>query len=295
MKILQIGPPKCGNFWLYKILKEILNASGNNRPNFIEQQPIYELAKTWDLNYPEQSEIDMIDITDLQTRYRISSIYNQPILDIADYVSKTGHVWTHSPICKASEEVYNLFSHKVYIVRDPRDRAISAANYYCSPYMMKYFPQPESNPKKYLEHNFDKLMQTWVWHVFDHLKFSREFGIQILFYESFLEDFQSELSSLLEYLKIDLADSQKLNLEKDLSFTSMKEKNPKHLKKGTFGYWQDQLNTAQKERAEIIAGPLLKVLGYKELAEIGEFNPPTHFDFDFKKLKEDIIHSQKRM
>src|SRR5699024_11805913 len=90
MKILQIGTPKCGNFWLYKIIQGILIRSGQNKPNFIEQQPIYQLAKNWDLNYPEQAQIDMIDITDLQTSYRISSIYRMPIDNMKEYISKTG-------------------------------------------------------------------------------------------------------------------------------------------------------------------------------------------------------------
>src|SRR5699024_12605041 len=54
------------------------------------QQPIYQLAKNWDLNYPEQAQIDMIDITDLQTSYRISSIYRMPIDNMKEYISKTG-------------------------------------------------------------------------------------------------------------------------------------------------------------------------------------------------------------
>lgn len=295
MKILQLGAPKCGNFWLYKILKSILKAAGKDQKNFIEQQPIYQLAKTWDLNYPEQAQIDVIDITDLQTSYRISSIYRQPLENMSAYLLQTGQVWSHSPICKVSEEVYSHFSHKVYIIRDPRDRAISAANYYCSPYMLKYFPQPEKDPKKYLDQHFDRLMQTWVWHVFDHLRLSQELNIQVLFYESFLDNFQKEFNRLLKYLQIDVSISQRQTLEDDLSFASMKTKNPKHLKKGTFGYWQDQLNAAQKEKAEIIAGPLLKILGYEELAHTGTFNPPSHYNFDYAKLRKHIILSQKRM
>ena len=295
MKTLQIGPPKCGNFWLYKILKSIRIACGKEGPSFIEQQPIYHLAKTWDLNYPEQAQIDMIDITDLQTSYRISSIYRQPIENMADYSSKTSHVWTHSPICKASNEVYAHFSHKIYIVRDPRDRAISAANYYCSPYMLKYYPQSEKDPQKYLEQHFDRLMQTWGWHVFDHLKFSKALNIQILFYEAFLTDFQKELSRLLEYLQIDLSEHEKKTIEKEVSFASMKKKNPKHLKKGTFGYWKEQLTAEQQERTEIIAGPMLRILGYENLAATGEFHPPTGFDFDYQKLKQELLESQKRM
>lgn len=147
MTLLQIGLPKSGNFWLYKILKEILTRTNQFKPSFIQQQAIYEIAKTWNLNYPEQAEIDVIDITDLQTSYRISSIFKMPIEDLNQYTSQTNHVWTHSPICEASEAVFSHFSKKTCIIRDPRDRAVSAANYYCSPYMLKFFPQPITSQK----------------------------------------------------------------------------------------------------------------------------------------------------
>lgn len=48
MKILQGGVPKCGNFWLYQIIEEILFQKGQKQPKFIEQHPIAELAKTWE-------------------------------------------------------------------------------------------------------------------------------------------------------------------------------------------------------------------------------------------------------
>lgn len=97
MKLLQIGAPKSGNIWLYKILKEILDRNGQRALSFIEQQPNCDLAKSWDLNYPKQGQIDMIDFSDLQTSYRISSIYRMPIEHMADYVSQTDQVWSHSP------------------------------------------------------------------------------------------------------------------------------------------------------------------------------------------------------
>lgn len=293
MKILQIGAPKCGNLWLYNIVRGILIRTGRDRPGFIEQQPIYPIARTWDLNYPEQARIDMIDITDLQVSYRISSIYRMPVENMKEYTSGTGHVWTHSPICRVSGDVFRHFDKKLYILRDPRDRAISAARYYCSPYMLKYYPQPEQNPGKYLEKHFDDLMKEWVWHVFDHLRFRRKYDLKILFYESFLASFQEELAGLLEYLEVGMTAEERVQLEEEVSFETMKKSNPKHLKKGTRGYWKNQLSAEQKEKAERIAGPLLKRLGYRDLEATGEFRPSREFDFDFEDLKQELISSQQ--
>ncbi len=292
MKILQGGAPKCGNFWLYQIIQQILIRTGQDTTSFIQKHPIYTLAKDWDLNYPSQASIDVLDVTDLQYSYRISSIFRMPVTDIHEYISQTNHVWTHSPVCKRSEELFSLFDKKVYIIRDPRDRAISAAKYYCSDYMLKYYPQEEKDPQRFLEKNFDQLMQEWVWHVFDHLRLSRSSNILISFYEGFLFDFQKELGKLQDYLEIELPVSQKEELQEAMSFTTMKQKNPKHLKKGQAGYWMDQLTDEQIEKAEIIAGPLIRFLGYP--SEKGQpmtyATEPVHQDFEL--LKQEIIESQ---
>ena len=292
MKVLQIGVPKSGNFWLYQILQHIFKFSGNSTSSFIQQHPIYPLAKTWDLNYPEQADIDVIDITDLQTIYRISSIFRMPLEDWNEYLSHTNHVWTHSPFCKSSGEVFERFQKKVYIIRDPRDVLLSASRYYCSPYMLKYFPQDEKDPEKFLDKNLEQLMQHWVWHVWDHLRVQEKYDLQICFFEGFLRNFQQELSQLLGYLEIDLSEQQKKELEEAVSFSTLKKDNPKHLKKGRAGDWQEKLSEKQLERIDVMAGPLIRFLNYS--SDKGHFREPVNSPAaDYPGLKQEIIRSQK--
>jgi aryl sulfotransferase len=295
MKILQGGVPKCGNFWLYQIIQQVLHLAGRPTGSFIEQEPIYSLARHWDLNFPGQARIDVLEVTDLQYSYRISSIFRMPIEDIQHYIDRTNHVWTHSPVCKRSAELLELFDKKMYIIRDPRDRALSAARYYCSPYMLKYFPQEEKEPERFLEKNFEKLMHEWVWHVFDYLRLSREHHIHISFFEGFLLEFQQELAQLLDYLGIDLEQSQRMALKESVSFRKLKKANPKHLKKGRSGYWMDQLSDEQLEKANIIAGPMIAYLGYplERHMPLVFARKPAHFDFE--QLKQEIIESQQQL
>jgi aryl sulfotransferase len=295
MNILQGGAPKCGNFWLYQIIQEILRRSNRRYSSFIERQPIYSLAKNWDLNFPEQSRIDVLEITDLQYSYRISSIFKMPIENIKNYIAQTTHVWTHSPVCKRSGEVFDLFDKKIYIVRDPRDRALSAAQYYCSDYMLKYFPQEEKVPGIFLRKNYEKLMHEWVWHVFDHLRLSCKYNIHFVYYENLLLDFQREINRMLDYLQINFDNKEIFELEKGVSFTNLKKNNPKHLNKGTFGYWKEILAEDQKHITEIYAGPLLRFLGYPEIngKEYSFLLPAFHPEFDL--LKQEIIESQKAL
>lgn len=295
MNILQIGPPKCGNFWLYQIIQNILQYTGRDTQSFIEKQPIYRFAKDWELNFPDQARIDVLEITDLQYKYRISSIYQMPIDNIQQYLNQTPHVWTHSPICKRSASLFELISKKIYIIRDPRDMAISASKYYCSPYMLKYFPQEEKDPKIFLEKNFESLIMEWVWHVFDHLKYQEIFNIHISFFEGFLLNFPSELKKLLDYLSIELEGSQKKKLEEAVHFLTLKKKNPKHLKSGRYGYWRQNLTASKIENAEIIAGPLLRYLQYP-LDETNEIEIPSESpQKNFEKLKQELIQSHEQL
>lgn len=295
MKMLQSGSPKSGNFWLYKIIQQILKRSGRSTLSFIEQHPVYPLAKTWDLNFPEQCRIDVLEITDLQYRYRISSVFNMPIDDIEAYIAGTNHVWTHSPVCQRSEEAFRRFDKIIYIIRDPRDRALSAAKYYTSDYMRKYFPQPESDPQQFLEKNFTRLMQEWVWHVWDHLRLSATLDIHITFFEGFNTNFQQELTMLLEYLRVKLPDIHKAELAQSTSFESMKEESPKHVKKGKSGHWRDKLSEEQMDEAAAIAGPLMQYLGYPlEKHEDIRLNR-VHNASNFERLKQQIKESQKAL
>lgn len=291
MKILQSGAPKCGNFWLYQIIQKTLQQTGKPSYSHIEQHPIYPLAKTWDLNFPDQAKIDVLDIADLQLSYRISSIFQMPILDLPDYLSKTNHIWTHSPVCKRSGEVFRQMDKIIYIIRDPRDRAISAAKFYCSDYMLKYFPQEEADPRRFLFKNFDRLMNEWIWHVWDHLRLSNKYHIHVTFYENWLDDFHNELQALLDYLGLPLNDKQKVLMEDALSFDTLKERNPNHLRKGRSGYWLDVLTEAQVARAETIAGPLMDFLHYGLGAP--SFNKAEASPETFEDIKQQLIQNQK--
>lgn len=291
MKILQSGAPKCGNFWLYQIIQKTLQRTGQTSLSHIEQHPIYPLAQTWDLNFPDQAKIDVLEITDLQLSYRISSIFKMPILDLSHYLSKTNHVWTHSPICKRSGELFRQMDKIVYIIRDPRDRAISAAKYYCSDYMLKYFPQEEKDPSRFLYKNFDRLINEWVWHVWDHLRYSHQYQIHVTFYENWLDDFKGELRALMDYLGLRLPEEEKADLEKALSFETLKKTNPNHLRKGKAGDWLDVLTEEQVARAETLAGPLIDFLNYG--LDQPSFDPASTDPQIFEDIKEQLIQNQK--
>lgn len=277
MHVLQIGAAKSGNFWLYNILEQIFDRAGMPRKSFVRSRPIYSVAKDWPLSYPEQVDIDMLDIQNNQCYWRISTIFRMPVTDIETYVSKTDHVWTHSRICEKSFEVYPLFDKRVYTIRDPRDRAVSEAKFAFSDYMQRFSPCEESGFGEYLDNNLEAMMNRWRWHVYDHLKYAEDLNIHIVFYERLLHDFHNELERLLEYLQVNLSDKEQQAIARKVSFSTMKENSPAHLRKGKAGGWKTHLSDAQKRRSRAIVDPLITYLGY----DGGLPAIPDHLDKQF--------------
>lgn len=262
MTILQAGASKSGNFWLYKILQSIAKHGGLEQRSFVQNQPVYELAKRWDLSYKEQKNIDVLDIEINKCFYRISSIFRMPIEDIDNYIHQCSHVWTHSTFCERSWVVLPKFDKVVYIIRDPRDRAVSASRFAFTPYMKKYYPHGEPEQDSFLAHRLGSMMVDWMQHVGGYLKHKNDLQIHFVFYERLLHSFDTELVSLLQYLGIELDEKTIDYIKHEVDFASMKGENPLHVRKGRAGQWVQMFTDAQKRRAARIAGPMLKQLSY---------------------------------
>jgi aryl sulfotransferase len=230
--------------------------------NFIQNQPIHEVAQDWDLSFEGQEDIDVLDITDQGLFYRISSIFRYPLQDLDAYVDKTSHVWTHSRMCERTAETFDHFDRVVYIIRDPRDAALSMSRFAFTPYMQRYYPQPYETPEAYLDANLSARLRAWFMHVGPYLAHADALNLHVVFYEQLLSDFQAELDRLLDALDLALSPSQREQIEKSVAFQTMKEDNPDHVRKGKAGKWMDRMTASQKETAVDMLGPVLERLGY---------------------------------
>jgi aryl sulfotransferase len=262
MNILQIGAPKSGNFWLWRILQNTIVEAGLPNKSLVRSHQIHDLARTWKLSHDQQANIDMIDVDALGCSWRISSVFRMPIPDISAYTAQCNHVWTHSRFCERSPEVLSEFDRIVYIVRDPRDRLLSAARFAFTPYMQQYYPHGDADRQSFIETRFDEHMDGWRWHVFDYLRHSAEFDIHFIFYERLLHDFDNEFARLTDYLGVDLGERARKNIKRSVTFETMRDENPEHVKKGKAGKWRSQLDSRQQGRAVVLAGSLLDLLDY---------------------------------
>lgn len=262
MKWLQSGVAKSGNLWLYNILQSIARHAGLEQTSFIRRQPIHAIAKDWDLSFPGQADIDILSINPKVCLYRISGIFNMPIADIDAYVSQASHVWTQSYFSEMAARVIPKFQKTIYIIRDPRDVAVSMSRYSLTPYRTKYFPEPLATPEAFLDAILFDTTAGWVRHVAGYLKHHKALNIHMIFYENLLADFDGELRKLLDYLGVKLDGPRLEAVQSDVRFETMKGKNPQHVRKGAGGEWPQSMTPKQAALAARIGGPLMKNLGY---------------------------------
>ncbi len=262
MNILQVSPPKAGSFWLHTILKNILNKKQLCTRSFIQQQLEYDELRLKKLSFKEQAGIDMLDIEEEGNFYRVSSIFRKEISDIQQYASKATLAWTHSTYCNKTSEVFQQFDKKIIIIRDPRDRALSASRFAFTPYMQEHYPSPYASPEEFLEGEYERLLHQWVWFYGNYLLHHEKLDLHFIFYERLLKDFPNELQDLLNYLGITLSASEKTEIEEEVSFSNMKEQSPRHLQKGERRKWVDQLSEDRQRVATGKAGFLMELFGY---------------------------------
>ncbi|QDG52863.1 sulfotransferase domain-containing protein [Persicimonas caeni] len=275
MKILQIGAPKSGNFWTWNILQNTLDKAGLPNESLVRSHAIHEVAKSWDLSHDEQANIDMLDIATLGCSWRISSVFRMPVEDVGAYVAQNNHVWTHSRWCERTDEVLSHFDRAVYVVRDPRDRLLSAARFAFTPYMQKYWPHDEEDPRSFIENRFDEHLDEWRWHVYDYLRHADEHDIHFVFYERLLHDFDNEFGRLIDYLGVDLGERERKDIKRSVAFESMRGEHPGHVKKGKAGKWHAMFDSRQKGRAVVLCGGLLDLLDYPRYRPLTEDRLPS--------------------
>ncbi|MCA9668906.1 MAG: sulfotransferase domain-containing protein [Myxococcales bacterium] len=265
MKILQIGVEKSGNYWLYNNLDKTAKAAGLPWRRYARSHPIYPLHQTWpDLSFPDQPDIDFLNITPDKVFYYIPLIFFWPIEDLDDFAAKTTHAWTHSNwFGPTSAAVFERFDKVVYIIRDPRDVLLSFCHFQFMPFVQRYsMVDLSEDPISYLDKAWLLRTQYWITHVSQHLAQRERFNIHFVCYERLRYDFQSEYRRLLDYLEISLSDAQIDQIADDVSVRTMKAASPAHVRSGKSGGWSESLSDTMKADITDMAEPLLELLGY---------------------------------
>lgn len=264
MRILQLSAPKSGTLWLYRILANILDQNQIERRSYIRQHPAYPTGEGWPYHFAGEADIDFLFIKPEGYWARFAG-QSYPVADIDDYVRQTRHIRSHSPFCLRCLELFPKLDKIVYLIRDPRDRLISYANYIFLPERGVVDPGARrgyQNVESYLAAMFTHETNRWLEEVGGYLQHQAQFNIHVLFYERLLYAFDQEIESLLAYLGLSLSSQAWVALKTDVAFASMKRDHEGHVRQGQAGGWRYILNQTQKEQTVQMAGPLLTLLHY---------------------------------
>ncbi|HYO47533.1 MAG TPA: sulfotransferase domain-containing protein [Gemmatimonadota bacterium] len=269
--ILHAGIHKSGNLWLSRILRRITHHAGWEHTSWVQQHPIHATAVTWELSYSGQADMDFMSIVPDGCYWRISDVYREPLEDVKAYVHQCTHVWCHSPIIPRSLEVLPLFDKIVYLIRDPRDIAVSLSRFVFTPHVRNNWPPHfEKDPESFLRHALDGELRDWVAHVGGWLSIRPRIPFHVVFYERLRHDFDAEVQDLVDYLEVDLPDRAVDAIRHEVSFEIMHGSDPDHVRKGRTREWVRALSERQKVHAIRVAGGMLELLGYPFAADADE-------------------------
>lgn len=260
-RILQAGLPKSGNLWVHETIKKALKLAGKDTLPFAAQHAKLIRGAGIESNSRLFGH-DVIDVGDNVTYACLSRSKQLLIDDLDAYISTCSLVWTHSYVTPISHEVYGKFDKVIYIIRDPRDAAVSMAHFTQTEDRKRDFKTTFSDSDDYLRKKFDANIRNWMRHVAEHIELSEKINMHFVFYERFLASFDQELRTLLDYLGLNLTDPQIEELTKEVSFDEMKKHRPGHVREGGSYKWGNTLAPNHQKYALQIATPLLSALNY---------------------------------
>ena len=138
-------------------------------------------------------------------------------------------------------------------------------------------------------------MTNWVEHVGEYLKHKEELHIHVVFYERLLRLFDTELSQLLEYLGIELDRKAIGCIKQGVEFSTMRSKNPYHVRRGESAQWVKLLTNEQKRQAARSAGPMLQCLNYPVREEQTDSAlPHVPAQLNRAMIEKAIVHANRR-
>lgn len=290
MKILQSGVAKSGNYWLWKILDETLKYSNNEVKKFVTSTEEYDdILNSKKLSNIDQISSDVIDVDMTGYYWRISSYYKEKIPDLDSYIDQSTHIWTHSEFCNSFNELQQKVDKIIYIVRDPRDVAISMANFAFTNYAKEAYPHHEKNVNDYIDKRIKWQTMTWNRHVSGWL--SNDFdNMHIIFYENLKSDFDEEYKKLIEFLNIELTDNDFKEIKNKVSADSMRKDSPGHVRKPSKKDWRSKLTDDQLKSANSVCLDLLTLLGYQAERSLDNTQKPN-FESNYNEIKKLYIKS----
>ena len=261
--VLALGYPKCGNVWLRGLLESLLQAGGVNFRQIMESHPIAPILESMDLGIKDQARQDQVRFEPLRAYQDIPAVFSWAIPDIQAYVAATSMAHSHCMWKRETDHLIRAFSHRVVIVRDPRDVAVSWSRWIFSPFNRMHRPTIHPTPDALLAEDLPRRVTEWNEHQKSWLLHrGADLSLHVVFYEQLVDDTPRELDRIAQYLGLEVTGQKLREVAAQHALGEMKKKQPHHVFRGGWGAWLQHLDDRQIHTVQRIAGQMMKALGY---------------------------------
>lgn len=261
--LLVLGYPKCGNVWLRALLASLLQAAGVSFRQIMAGHPIAPVLDAMDLGIKDQAWQDQVRFEPRRAYQDIPMVFSWAISDIQAYAAATSMAHSHSLRRPETDEAMRAFSHRVMIVRDPRDVAVSWSRWLFTPFNRLHRPCAQPTPDALLAEDLPQRVHEWtVYHQGWLFERPTALDVQVVFYERLVDDTPGELGRLARGCGLDVPEDALQAIAQEHALGQMKARQPHHVFRGGWGGWLEHLDDRQVHTAQRVAGQLMRSLGY---------------------------------
>lgn len=261
--VLVLGYPKCGNVWLRSLMADLLQAGGVPFRQVMENHPVAPAMEQLDLGIREQARQDQVRFTPLRAYQEIPGVFSWAIPDIREYVSATSMAHSHSSWSPGIGPLVSTFSHRILIIRDPRDVAVSWARWMFTPFNRLHRPTLHDAPDALLRSDLRLRVTEWDAHQHGWLR-ERDGNLSLhtVFYERLVKDTPGELGRIADHLGLLVTRTSLEEISARNALDEMKKRQPHHVHRGGWGAWLENLEERQVVDVRKICGGMMRSLGY---------------------------------
>jgi Sulfotransferase domain len=268
MTVLQSGFAKSGNMLLHVILRSILELVGQEYKSVICSDPEWGALKSRHVfNSDLQPTIDVLDIEpNGQSRYIVSSFYQKPIHTLKSYTERCSIIWTHSEYSPMGfDNLFDLCSLNIYILRDPRAVLNSMAHYIVTNYCRVNFGYTQSTSEFLSDLETCRgVLRAWKRNVEGFTSLNKK-KIQVIRYEDLVAEKGEWIGKITR--KMGLLDRLSDEIVEEINRRSspkvMKKKMPEHVRKCVNDDWKNNFSDDLVHLCRDEIGYLLETLEYE--------------------------------
>ena len=264
--------PKSGNTWVRIFLANlILNAKEPLSPDRANEVCVSEANRVWyksfvkDKPWEEQSDQEIADVRENAQRRAVEVNKNVVLLKTHNFLGE----FLNNPLCSMQ-----FTAAAIYIVRDPRDVAVSGADHFGVSVDETIELMRRTGARSEADQNLVyEIYNSWSNHVKSWSQVKHK-NLIVLRYEDMLSDPLKALGGLAKRLGITQDDArikravefssfkQLQALEAEKGFVERSHKSEKFFRSGKSGGWRDALSDKQRYKIEKDHKVQMKKFGY---------------------------------